>query len=118
MPEAAKQKKLRLWVKRNGPIPRKTARFLLSRECVCLPKDVANHAQLLLIWVFFCVNIVNGADGLPRCYIRDLDHLKERLRLCWAQLSQHQVTKAIAAVPKRLEACLASGGARFEHRLL
>jgi len=67
---------------------------------------------------FFCVNIVNGADGLPRCYIRDLDHLKERLRLCWAQLSQHQVTKAIAAVPKRLEACLASGGARFEHRLL
>ena len=49
--------------------------------------------------------------------IRDLDHLKERLQLCWAQISQRQVAKAIAAVPKRLEACITSRGGRFEHRL-
>ena len=49
--------------------------------------------------------------------IRDLDHLRERLQVCWAKISQRQVIKAIEAFPKRLEACIACGGGRFEHRL-
>ena len=50
--------------------------------------------------------------------IQDLDHLKERLRLRWAQLSQRRVAKAILqAFSKALEAYIASRGDRFEYRL-
>ena len=44
--------------------------------------------------------------------IQDLDHLKERLRLGWAQISQRRVAKAIQAFSKAY-----SRGDRFEHRL-
>ena len=49
--------------------------------------------------------------------IQDIDSLKERLRLCWAHISQHQVAKAIQASTKCLKGCIASRGGRFEHRL-
>ena len=49
--------------------------------------------------------------------ISTVDELKRRLQECWGQLSQRKFARAVAAVPKRLGACVASEGARFEHRL-
>ena len=48
--------------------------------------------------------------------IQDIDNLKERLRLCWAHISQHRVAKAIQAFTKRLKGCIARRGGRFELR--
>ena len=43
--------------------------------------------------------------------------LKERLRLCWAHISQYRVAKVIPAFTKRLKGCIASRSGRFEPRL-
>ena len=48
--------------------------------------------------------------------IQGIDNLKERLRLCWAHISQHRVAKAIQAFTKRLKGCIARRGGRFELR--
>ena len=48
--------------------------------------------------------------------IRGIDDLKERLRLCWAHISQHRVAKAIQAFTKRLKGCIARCCGRFELR--
>ena len=46
--------------------------------------------------------------------IQGIDNLKERLRLCWAHISQHRVAKAIQALTKCLKGCIARRGGRFE----
>ena len=48
--------------------------------------------------------------------IQGIDNLKQRLRLCWAHISQHRVAKAIQAFTKRLKGCIARRGGRFELR--
>ena len=48
--------------------------------------------------------------------IQGIDNLKERLRLCWAHISQHRVAKNIRAFTKRLKGCIARRGGRFELR--
>ena len=48
--------------------------------------------------------------------IQGIDNLKERLKLCWAHISQHRVAKAIHAFTKRLKGCIARRGGRFEIR--
>ena len=48
--------------------------------------------------------------------IQGIDNLKQRLRLCWARISQHRVVKAIQAFTKRLKGCIARRGGHFELR--
>ena len=49
--------------------------------------------------------------------ISTIQELKARLTACWNELSQRQLVRAVAAVPKRLQACVAARGARFEHMI-
>ena len=49
--------------------------------------------------------------------IQGIDNMKQRLSLCWVHISQHRVAKAIQALTKRLQGCIARRGGRFELRL-
>ena len=49
--------------------------------------------------------------------IQGIDNLKERLRLCWAHISQHRVAKAIQAFTKRLKGCIADAVAALKSGL-
>ena len=48
--------------------------------------------------------------------IQGIDNLKERLRLCWAHISQYRVAKDIRTFTKRLKGFIARRGGRFELR--
>ena len=49
--------------------------------------------------------------------IRDLDHLEDRLGEAWAALPQEHVTSAVMSFRKRVRACIAAEGKRFEYKL-
>src|SRR6218665_2296889 len=47
--------------------------------------------------------------------IRDIDELKERLTVVWAELKQSVIDKAIEQWRPRLRACVQAKGHHFEH---
>ena len=49
--------------------------------------------------------------------IRDLDHLEDRLGEAWAALPQEHVTSVVMSFRKRVRACIAAEGKRFEYKL-
>ena len=49
--------------------------------------------------------------------IRDLDHLKQRLRHEWSQLEQTIIDQAINEWRTRLDACVNAKGGHFEYQL-
>lgn len=56
-------------------------------------------------------------ERVYRTRIADIDELKQRLQVEWANLDQSIVTRAIQQWRRRLSACVKAGGGHFEHRL-
>ena len=49
--------------------------------------------------------------------IRDLDHLEDRLAEAWDALSQEHIDNTIMSFRKRVRACIAAEGKRFEYKM-
>ena len=49
--------------------------------------------------------------------IRDLDHLEDRLGEAWADLPQEHINNAVMTFRKRVRACIAAEGKRFEYKM-
>ena len=47
--------------------------------------------------------------------IRDIEHLKEVLQICWEQIGQDVIDRAIGQFRKRLSLVVATGGGPIEH---
>jgi len=47
--------------------------------------------------------------------IRDLEHLQEVLQICWKQIGQDVIDRAIGQFRKRLMLIVATGGRPIEH---
>ncbi len=58
----------------------------------------------------------SGLNGL-QMKIRDIEHLEEQLGVAWAALSQEAIDNTISSFRKRVRACVAAEGKRFEYKL-
>lgn len=56
-------------------------------------------------------------ERVYRARIADLDELKQRLQMEWANMDQAIITAAIRQWRRRLSACVQAGGGHFEHHL-
>ena len=61
--------------------------------------------------------MVNLGAEVYKATIRDLDHLEDRLAEAWDDLSQEQVDNTIMSFRKRVRACIAAEGKRFEYKM-
>lgn len=57
------------------------------------------------------------AQSVFAAKIRDLDHLENRLAEAWESLTQEIVDNTVMSFRKRLRACIAADGKRFEYKL-
>ena len=96
------------WIRQQSALYRDHVclRYLKSEAWPSKSRDITWTSSSGESWRGWCAVKIQG-----------IDNLKERLRLCWAHISQHRVAKAIQAFTKRLKGCIARHGGRLSSGL-